>query len=70
MDNADPKLETSIERLRHQLRQPTSSLGPGAKPARKSSFPPVMTQKNLHKPATIEPAWPVDVLNSALQLGQ
>ena len=32
MDNADPKLETSIEPLRHHLRKPTSSSGPELSP--------------------------------------
>ena len=32
VDNADPKLETSIEPLRHHLREPTSSSGPELSP--------------------------------------
>jgi hypothetical protein len=48
MDNADPKLESSIEPLRHHLRGPTT--GSGSELSPQTSFPHALTQKDLQAP--------------------
>ena len=48
MDDADPKLERSIEPLRHHLRKPTPYSSPDLSP--QTSFPPTRTQKDLQAP--------------------